>query len=62
MFWANYVPKWGTKCLTSHWQGLALDVPDQELVRIWYDPVNAYPETGGLAGRWMLNLSDEMSV
>ena len=30
------------------------------LVRIWYDPVNAYPKTGGLAGRWTLNSSDEM--
>ena len=28
-----------------------LDGPNQNLVRIWYDPVNAYMETGGLAGR-----------
>ena len=32
-----------------------------DLVRIWYDPVNAYSETGGLAGCWTLNSSDEMA-
>jgi len=31
-----------------------------KLVRIWYDPVNAHPKTGGLAGRWTLNSSDGM--
>ena len=39
---------------------VAIDLPSI-LVRIWYDPVNAYPETGGLAGRWTLNSSDEMA-
>ena len=37
-----------------------LDRPNRNLVRIWYDSVNAYPETGGLAGRWTLNSSYEM--
>ena len=31
-------------------------------VRIWYDPVNAYPETGGLTGRWNPNTSDDLTV
>jgi len=31
------------------------------LVRISYDPVNAYPETGGLEERWTPNSSDEMA-
>ena len=28
-----------------------LDRPNGNLVRIWYDPVNAEPETGGQEGR-----------
>ena len=42
--------------------GLGLDRPNGNLVRIWYDPVNTYPETKGLTGCWTLNSSDEMAV
>ena len=41
---------------------IGLDRPIRKLVRIWYDPVNAYSETGGLAGCWTLNSSDELAV
>ena len=39
-----------------------LDGSNRNLVRIWYDPVNAHPETGGLTRRWTLNSSDEMTT